>query len=98
MEKAVILERLKNLEMPLRSAGVRALYLFGSANRGDFNGESDIDLLFEADPVRRFSLIDQAQLQVELSAALGRPVDFIERRSLRPGVRAGAEADLLRIF
>jgi predicted nucleotidyltransferase len=86
------------LEKPLRSAGLSALYLFGSATRRDFNDESDIDLLFEADPVRRFSLIDQAQLQVELSTVLGRPVDFIERRSLRPGVRARAKADLVRIF
>lgn len=86
------------METWLRAAGVHALYLFGSVGRGDAAAESDIDLLFEAEPHRRFSLLDQAQLQVDLSEKLQRPVDFIERRSLSTAIRVRAEAEMIRVF
>ena len=98
MSGGAILDRLKRLEGSLRAAGVQALYLFGSTARAEATDSSDVDLLFEADPTRRFSLIDQAQLQVDLSAVLERPVDFIERRSLAAHVRERAEAEMVRVF
>jgi predicted nucleotidyltransferase len=98
MSSVTVLDRLRRLEATLRAAGVQALYLFGSTARAEATDLSDVDLLFEADPARRFSLIDQAQLQLDLSATLGRPVDFIERRSLFGHVRERTEAEMVRVF
>lgn len=98
MTDVTVLDHLKPFETWLRGAGVQALYLFGSAGRGEVLPDSDIDLLFEAGPARRFSVLDQAQLQVDLSERLQRPVDFIERRSLSGAVRVRAEADMVRVF
>ena len=98
MHSVIALDRLHALEPALRSAGLTALYLFGSRARGVEDAASDVDLLFEAEGAGRLSLIDQARLQQELSEALGTPVDLIERSALRPSVRRMAEADMLRIF
>lgn len=74
------------------------MYVFGSVARGSANAESDIDLLFEADTSRHFSLLDQAKLQIELADVLGRPVDLFERDALRHRVRQQAEREILQVF
>jgi len=98
MHSGIAIDRLHALEPALRSAGLTALYLFGSQARGGEDSASDVDLLFEAEGEGRLSLIDQARLQQELSEALGTPVDLIERAALRPAVRRMAESAMLRIF
>lgn len=98
MHSVIAIDRLQALEPELRSAGLTALYLFGSLARDAGRAASDVDLLFEAEEDRGLSLIDQARLQRELSEALGTPVDLLERSALRPAVRRLAESDMLRIF
>ena len=98
MHSGIAIDRLHALEPALRSAGLTALYLFGSLARGAGETASDVDLLFEAEEGRGLSLIDQARLQQALSEALETPVDLIERSALRPAVRRMAESDMLRIF
>jgi predicted nucleotidyltransferase len=68
----------------LRTAGVSALYLFGSQARGEAGDASDIDLAFDVAPEanENFSLVDQAGLQIRLQELFGRKVDFFERSAL----------------
>ena len=82
----------------LKAAGLDTLYLFGSFARGDEAASSDIDLLFEARPDHRFSLLDQARLQHELGDLLGHRVDLLERSALRASIRGRVEADMIRMF
>ena len=84
----------------LRAAGLAALYLFGSQARGDAGAESDIDFLFEVkdEADARFSIIDQAGLQIRLQDIFGRKVDLIERRGLRPRIREHVEAEMVRLL
>jgi predicted nucleotidyltransferase len=98
MHIAVAIDRLQALESELRSAGLTALYLFGSVARDEGGDASDVDLLFEAAEDRSLSLIDQARLQRKLGEALGTGVDLLERSALRPAIRRMAESDMLRIF
>ena len=97
---AEIVARLKAMEPELRSAGLEALYLFGSRARGDERADSDVDLAFDIGAARelRFSLLDQAILNDRLSVALGTAVDFVEHRSLRPRIRAQFDQDAFRVF
>jgi len=56
--------------------GVRRLAWFGSVLRDDFGPDSDVDVLVEFEPGRApcyFALVD---MQDELSAIVGRPVDL----------------------
>ena len=98
MSASHTLNQLKSLESALRAAGVSALYLFGSCARGEAGDESDIDLMFEIMPDRRFSLFDQALISRQLSETLHRPVDFIPRRALHPSVKARVEAEKIKVF
>jgi predicted nucleotidyltransferase len=97
MHSVIAIDRLHALESELRSAGLTALYLFGSLARDAGRAASDVDLLFETED-RGLSLIDQARLQRQLSEALGARVDLLERSALRPAVRRIAESDMLRVF
>lgn len=100
VDRQSTIDRLKALEPRLRTAGVGALYLFGSVARGDDNATSDIDLMFEVDDEAngRFSLIDQARIMLDLRDLFGRRVDFVARAGMYRPVRARAEQDMVRIF
>ena len=55
---------------------IRRLALFGSQLKGTAGPESDIDLLVEFDPDAHPTLLDMAQMEIELSHRLGgRKVD-----------------------
>ncbi len=56
---------------------IRRLSLFGSQLKGTAGPDSDIDLLVEFEPEARITLLDMAQIEIELSQALGgRKVDL----------------------
>jgi len=56
---------------------IRRLALFGSQLKGTAGPDSDIDLLVEFLPGARTTLLDMAQMEIELSQALGgRKVDL----------------------
>lgn len=57
--------------------------VFGSALRQDFNELSDIDLLVSFDGSAEITLLDLAQMQIELERLFGRPVDLVEKSALR---------------
>lgn len=56
--------------------GIQHLALFGSTLRADFGPESDVDLLVEFHPKRTPGLLELAQMELELEAAIGRRVDL----------------------
>jgi predicted nucleotidyltransferase len=66
-----------------RRFGVRKLELFGSAARGDFGTESDIDFFFEFDSDES-GLADRFfGLSEELERLLGRTVDLVSGQDVR---------------
>ncbi|OQA46777.1 MAG: Nucleotidyltransferase domain protein [Chloroflexi bacterium ADurb.Bin325] len=58
---------------------VSELSVFGSALRDDFRPDSDIDMLVAFLPDAAWTLLDHAQMQQELAAMFGRPVDLVTR-------------------
>ena len=57
--------------------------LFGSALRADFKPQSDIDVLVTFAPKSQIGLFEIAQMQIELESVFKRPVDLVEKASLR---------------
>jgi predicted nucleotidyltransferase len=98
MERNVALARLRPFEKRFRERGVTGLYLFGSTARGEAGERSDLDLLFEYDPTKKFTLFDQASLMLELSDSLNAKVDLVSRKELRPRVRARVELEMVQVF
>lgn len=61
---------------------VSELALFGSVLRSDFAPDSDIDVLVTFSSDARWSLLDTARMEDELSRLAGRPVDLVNRRAV----------------
>ena len=66
--------------------GARNVRIFGSAARGEADATSDLDFLIELEPGR--NLLDMGGLLMDLQSVLGRPVDVISEKGLRPSIRA----------
>ena len=83
--KAVLAERF----------GVVELAIFGSMARGDAGPDSDVDILVSfdgrADPDRYFGV------QFYIEDLLGRPVDLVTQKALRPELRPYVEAEAVLV-
>ena len=96
MDRAAVIDILKQHRAELEAQfGVRRLALFGSAARDQMRSDSDIDVLVElAAPVsyeRYFALLER------LERLLGRRVDLVTERGLKPRARRHVEQDLVRV-
>lgn len=60
--------------------GASNVRVFGSAARGEADGDSDIDFLVDLEPGR--SLLDHAGLILDLQDLLGRKVDVVTEKSI----------------
>jgi predicted nucleotidyltransferase len=66
--------------------GARNVRVFGSVVRGEADEQSDVDFLVDMEPGR--SLLDMGGLLMDLRELLGRDVDVITERGLKPRIRA----------
>jgi predicted nucleotidyltransferase len=67
---------------------VRELAFFGSAARDEMRPDSDIDILVDFLPNSGIDLVDYAGLMMDLSELLGRKVDLVSKKGLKPLIRA----------
>ena len=98
MNREQVIELLKRNEGPIRARGVTRLALFGSLARGDTRDESDIDVVVDIEPGRKFSLIDLASLRVYLCDVSGCEADVVVRDDLRANFREEIEHESVRVF
>ena len=77
--------------------GVASLEVFGSAARDEDRPDSDVDLLYVLKPHARlgFRLFD---LEDELAALFGRPVDLVSRKSINKHIREQVLADAQPLY
>lgn len=71
---------------------IRRLALFGSWARGEARDDSDVDILVEVDPSIGLRFVD---LGDELEKALGRRVDLVSRRAIKPSLWTRIEPELI---
>jgi predicted nucleotidyltransferase len=65
--------------------GASNVRVFGSVARGEARPDRDVDILVDLELGR--SLLDHAQLQIDLEALLSRKVDVVTERGLRSHLR-----------
>jgi predicted nucleotidyltransferase len=82
----------------LRARGIIHVALFGSAARGEAGPESDIDVVIDLEPGRKFSLIDLASVRVRLCDLFGRESDVLIREDLRPEFRRAIARETFPVF
>jgi hypothetical protein len=91
-----VLDGLRSLLPELRERyAVDTLEVFGSWVRGDASDGSDVDVLvtFTDTP----DLLTFIALEGEIAEKLGVRVDFVMRRSLKPGLRDGILAEAVPV-
>jgi predicted nucleotidyltransferase len=71
---------------------IHRLALFGSWARGDAREDSDVDVLVEVDPSIGLRFVDLGE---ELERALGRRVDLVSRRAIKPSLWQRIEPELI---
>ena len=75
--------------------GAHTVRLFGSAARGEERPDSELDFLVELEPGR--NLLDLIGLENDLADALGRKVEVVTARSVKPRVLKSALRDAIII-
>lgn len=71
---------------------IRRIALFGSWARGEAREDSDVDVLVEVDGSIGLRFVD---LAADIERALGRPVDLVSRRAVKPSLWARIEPELI---
>ena len=93
-----IVRLLRAHESDIRGRGVTRLALVGSLARGEATAASDVDLLVDIQPGRKFSLIDLAGLQGFLDDLLGHRSQVLIRDDLPPDFRRRVEGDAVPVL
>jgi uncharacterized protein len=92
LKRDEIIQRLSKLN--LRKYNVTHLALFGSAARDELRKRSDVDILVE------FSALDVDNffaLQLLLEEVLGRRVDLVTRKAIKPAMLPYIQSDLYNV-
>ena len=79
----------------LVALGVRSLSLFGSVARDEARLDSDVDLLVDFEGSATFN--GYMDLRIFLEDLLGRRVDLVTHKGLKPLARPSVERDALRV-
>lgn len=85
MKRQEIIEIIARHRDELREYGVESLALFGSVSREEATEKSDIDILVEFS--RPVGLLAFIRLQQRLGEILGKRVDLVTAKALRPAWR-----------
>ena len=93
-----VLESLRNHENDLRRLGVSHAAVFGSVARGEATAESDVDVLIDLDETRPIGVFEYARLKLYIGQLLDRPSDVVNRRTLKPLLRASILRDAIHAF
>ena len=91
--RELLLAERENIPWIAATHGARNARVFGSVARGDASESSDLDLLADLEEGR--SLPDHAALLLELKELLGREVDVVTSRGLRPRIRERVMAEAI---
>jgi hypothetical protein len=98
MDRETIAATIREHAAELRARGVTRLGLFGSIARGEGGRASDIDIVVDIAPGRKFSLIDLAGLRAYLCDLFQQETDVVVRDDLRPNFRDEIDRDTVRML
>ncbi len=80
-----ITSKRNEIELIAKQHGATNIRVFGSVARGNADDASDVDFLVDLEKGR--SLLDLGGLLIDLQKLLGRPVDVVTEKGLKPRIR-----------
>ncbi len=91
------IDQIKQIVVPiLKEAGITRSALFGSYVRGEENEKSDVDIL--VDYPNGKSLFDFVNTKIQLEDVLGKRVDLIEYKTIKPKLKQNILSGQLQIL
>lgn len=97
MTKNAILETLKKLKPKYQKDGVILVGLFGSCSRGEESADSDIDILYEIEKDKSFSMFKYLKYVAELEESLKRKVDLVRVEKIKPELKPYIYKDIVYV-
>jgi predicted nucleotidyltransferase len=94
--KQLLLNDKKELENYCEKNQIKFFGLFGSFARGEENEDSDIDIMVDFFETK--SLMKIGGIQYDLSESLGRPVDLVSRKSIKPALKENILKDMKVLY
>jgi uncharacterized protein len=100
MKRNDAIDRIRHARETLARLGIAHVALFGSVARNTADELSDVDVVVDTADGRAPGLFKLAQIQDQLEAILGRPVDVISRRGLdnTKKLKRHVNAELVNVF
>lgn len=95
MQRDEVLKILAQHQPALTKLGVKTLAIFGSVARDEARFDSDIDILIEFEGLVTFDRYMDVKFYLEDN--LGRRVDLVTRRSLKPLIRSQVEEEAIYV-
>ncbi|MGB7413140.1 MAG: nucleotidyltransferase family protein [Thermosynechococcaceae cyanobacterium] len=95
MRREQAIDILKNYEQSIKGFGIASLSIFGSVARDEAHFDSDIDILvdfLEAPTFDRYM-----DLKFYLEDCLGKSVDLVSYKMLKPQIRQAVEKEAIRV-
>jgi predicted nucleotidyltransferase len=89
-----VVSKIKANRRALKRYGVKSLALFGSAARNKLRKRSDIDILVQFD---KSTWTNYIGLKFYLEDLLGREVDLVTPKAIKPATKPSIEKDLLYV-
>jgi len=98
MTRDEIIATIRSAAPALKAEGVTKLAIYGSRARGDDRPDSDLDVLVEVEPDKRFSLLNLVGVEIIIREATGLSVQATMRRSLEPRIAQRIADDIIEVF
>jgi predicted nucleotidyltransferase len=95
MRRSEILQKLAANRDDMIKLGVKTLAVFGSVARDEARQDSDVDILVEFRDKATFD--GYMDLKFFLEDLLGRPVDLVTKKSIRPRLKTQIEREALYV-
>jgi hypothetical protein len=92
--RAGVIRKIKTNRRALKRYGVKSLAIFGSTARDKIRKKSDIDVLVQFD---KSTWANYIGLKFYLEDLLGREVDLVTPKALKPAVKPSIEKDLFYV-
>jgi predicted nucleotidyltransferase len=96
MQKQLLIDNKKVLTDYCQLNQIKLFGLFGSFARGEEKENSDIDIM--VDFIGTKSLMEIGGIQYDLEESLGRPVDLVSIRNIKPALKNNILKDLKILY
>ena len=94
--KQLLIDNKRELKKYCLENQIKFFGLFGSFGRGEAKKNSDIDIL--VDFYKTKSLMEIGGIQYDLEEMLGRPVDLISKKNIKPALRENILSDVKVLY